>query len=138
MNGTSHIVAFYVAPKNGLYEVNELQTLLESLLPDIIPSRKEDFFKLGPYLMFGHLFLLEEIGTQVIHTSIEIKDDLIELPDDFVDGKYVYDDKLSIMRCMMIKLFPNELIAKEAMKGNFEEKINKFDLVKFRLLQHNP
>lgn len=133
----NHIVSFYVAPKKGLYLANELQSLQNSLLPDILPRQKEDFFKLGPYLMFGHLFLLEKIGIQIVHTSIEVKDDLIDLPDSFIDGKYESTDNIPLMRCIWVKLLPNVLIAKEVMKGNFEDKINKFDLLRYQLLQHD-
>lgn len=118
-----HTVDFYVAPKNGgIYNVNELQALIMSLVPELEPTHKDNFCERECVMEFGKLYFDEDIGTEFIHRSIVLTDEnMISLfnKHGFINGKQaIISSTKKIKRRIWIRLFPSEEIASAAFKDD--------------------
>jgi hypothetical protein len=118
-------ISFYIAPKNGLYNANELQSFMTKLIPDMLPDRENKFDVYGNIFYFGNLYFYEIFGKE----EIEIKRKIM-LNDDELISPYGNDlgrigesrkginlvnanDIIDITRKIGIFAFPDENIAKD-------------------------
>lgn len=130
----SHTVDFYLAPRNtGVYEAKELQSMMKSLIPELTPTTVDDFRDggKGGSLSFGKLYFDEEIGTETVRRELVLSD-LTIAPDNFVEGKLVIDGTEAIRRRTWVRLYPNILIAAEALQDKNQYSISKEELAKSR------
>lgn len=66
---------FVVAPKNGLYTVEELQKFMIDLLPDLEPTEVERFYIDNRHIksmILGSLCFTEEIGKEITQTKFVV------------------------------------------------------------------
>lgn len=112
----SHTVDYLVAPKNGLYEADELQTFMMGLIPSLEPSMKEDFEQSSDILRFGRLFFDEVIGRErrTIKRILTLTDEELYNVAGFVDGKRTIDTHVveEYRRRILVRPFPDELYAR--------------------------
>lgn len=96
-------VRFCVAPKQGIYQVTELQEFRDKLVP-VEPSYREPL-EMNPrtkVLSLGHLIFKEKIGEETIATEYidpELKD-------------YDKTDKSDLIRTIEIHVYPDESLAR--------------------------
>lgn len=114
----SHTIDFHVAPKNGVYNAEELQTLMLSLVPDLATSCMDQFHQYEREMNFGKLYYDEDIGTRVTHQKLTLTDPSMFGAKGFVDGKRVIDQTEKIRRRTWVRLFPDIAIATAALGGN--------------------
>jgi len=128
----SHTVDIIVAPKDGLYTAEELQSLMLSLVPENVEvTCKDDFQDRERELQFGKLYFDEVIGSETIHREIVIDDDVISL-DNAVDGKLVIDDTKEVKRRTWVSVYPNAQMAAAALEGGGLYRVSKEELAKHR------
>lgn len=127
----SHTIDFYVAPNGGIYNAEELQAFMMSLVPGLEPSCKDDFHEWDHELEFGKLYFDEDIGTEVIRREITLTDEEMFASDGFVDGKQVIEYTRKVQRRTWVRLFPNPQVAiATLMSGNVVYRISKSELAK--------
>lgn len=118
----SHTVAFWVAPKRGLYTADELQNFMMKLIPNLEPSSKDDF-KEDPYkITFGRLYFDEKIGEERVTTKrvITLTDKhLFDVACGFPGGKKTIetDEVFDYRRRVWVRLYPNERFARDVLDG---------------------
>ncbi len=130
-----HHVYYWVAPKNGLYTADELQTFMMGLVPGLIPTKKDDFrYDKNSDLEFGKLYFDEKVGEERIITkrTITLTDEELLSADvtdkelikehmretfGFVDGKRTIDADVTkeYMRRILVSPFPNEAFARDVL-----------------------
>ncbi len=106
---------FWVAPKQGLYEVDGLQEFMMGLFPGLEPFSMEPFKQDSDYLYFGKLKFLETIARSSTRETVTILDE-----DLFVDGKSSVEEKdnLTHNRRVEVVVFPHEEVEKYIRKKN--------------------
>src|SRR3989344_3312467 len=125
----SHTVDFLVAPTRGaVYDTNELQVLMMSLVPELKCTQKDDFRDYHDEIMFGVLYFDEEIGTEVTRREIVLTDPDMFACSDFVDGKRIIEHTYLLQRRTWVRLFPNTQIAALALEGKDKYRISKREL----------
>ncbi len=124
-----HTVDFYVAPKtNGIYSVQELQTLMASLIPGLEPTSKDDFQESKREIEFGKLYFDEDIGTEIVHREVVLTDADVLSSAGFVDCKQITDAMMRIKRRIWVNLFPSVKIAALALATGKKYRIFKNEL----------
>jgi len=133
--GTSHTVDIFVAPKVGLYNPGQLQTLIMSLVPGLIPTCKDSFsggMDKTQSLSIGVLYFDETFG----EIEIEVYDDS--------DYKQVFNEattekklKRYLRRRTWVRLYPDIQIGEKAfasrdLKNAYQYMIPPGDLKKSR------
>lgn len=138
---------FYVAPKTGLYTGRELQALMMSLFPGLKEDEKRNYLDRkgledgGGDVVFGYLIFNEKIGERLVwHEFVFNTDKEIFSAKGFVNGKKRFkltniNHAIDINRTIVVKLFPNEKIARTASKTsdlNLKETISIKELAKHK------
>jgi hypothetical protein len=60
----SHTVNIFVAPREGVYSVDKLQQIMLGLIPDLPPTKKDDFHESPQEVTLGVLYFDEAIGRE--------------------------------------------------------------------------
>lgn len=136
----SHRVDIYVAPKENLFRVDELQDLMLSLFPDpdLKPDFVDNFRESDLRLGFGLLYFDEPIGSGRIfaQTYLHVTDSDLILPTSFVNGKLASSniDQIELRRRTLVRLFPNVYLATSIAAKTItkEFSISKSDLEGYR------
>ena len=129
----SHTVDFHVAPKTGgVYTAGELQALMMSLVPELEPNQKDDFWESDLAMQLGKLYFDEEIGTEVVRREIVLSDEDMFSSPGFVDGKCTIQRTERVQRRTWVRLFPNIQIATAALEGADGLSISKSRLSRYR------
>ena len=124
----NHYPCFWVAPKDALYRVNQLQRFMDSLFPQ---GPEPDFFhQFGRgdiYLNFGRLGFEDMIGEIHKPVTFRLFEEGSSVPDGFVHeegtegakGPLVRTDecKDDITRTTMVRVYPSYTIAANAVEG---------------------
>lgn len=123
----SHVVDFWVAPKEGLYEYYKLQEFMLDLIPDLAPTSQENFQKRildedsNWPMGFGSLYFDEKIGEErVIRDSIlTLRDEDMLNIEGLVDGAIkIHSDKIrECLRRTIVSPFPDERLARDELQG---------------------
>ncbi len=114
--GTSILTIEYsVAPKIGLYTVEELQKFMEDLVPGVVPDREYEVYhnSRDKMLNFGFRYYVERIGeiTERKTKTITCEDSrLVELSNLCEENK---NEETPLYKTLAIYLYPNEAIARE-------------------------
>lgn len=116
----SHTIDFYVTPKGGVYTTKELQALMMSLVPGLVPTCRDDFYELGGGMKFGKLYFDEDIGIEAVYHKITLIDEDMFSSRGFVDGKRVIERTEKVQRRTWVRLFPNTQIAVAVLEGKNE------------------
>lgn len=66
------IIKYYVAPKEGIYDADELQDFMNNLLPYITESHKNNFKEIKESLSIGQLYFDEEVYEGKIRSIINV------------------------------------------------------------------
>lgn len=118
-----HTVSYWVAPKNGLYTADELQTFMMGLVPDLTPTQKDAFrqYDKNGDLQFGKLYFDEKVGEERRTTKriLTLTDEELLNVAGFVDGKQTIDEDVTekYTRRTWVCPFPNEAFARDVLKG---------------------
>ena len=127
---------FFVAPVgHGLFTGKELQALMMSLVPDGMEvSCKDDFNEFDEDIEFGKLYFDEAIGTEKTRRVLTLS--AVDIGDTrgFVHGQQVIETEKEIRHRTLVRLFPTTDIAKRAMGGENEFRVDKAKLLKTRSL----
>lgn len=140
---------FYIAPKTGLYTGKELQALMMSLFPGLKEDEKRDYLDRkgledgGGDVVFGYLIFSEKVGERLVwHEFVFNTDKEIFSAKGFINGKKRFkltniNYAIDIDRTIVVKLFPNEKMARTASKTsdlNLEETISvkKLEIAKHK------
>ncbi len=135
-----HYVNYWIAPKNGLYTADELQTFMMGLVPGLTPTEKEDFIQYDKNsdLKFGRLYFAEKIGEErrITKRIITLTDEMfcVDVIDKdlikehmrecfgLVDGKRTIDEEVTkeYMRGIWVSPFPNEAFARDVLNEKLE------------------
>ncbi|KKQ35389.1 MAG: hypothetical protein US50_C0016G0019 [Candidatus Nomurabacteria bacterium GW2011_GWB1_37_5] len=121
--GINHVISLDIAPKKGLYEVDELQNFMLDLMPELEFSHKVDFGEHGKeicdtnHLYPGLICFDEEIGTCITERKVTISDEKLakKIQDQgyFSDNSdWVIKEKKLLQRRIIISPYPNEDLAK--------------------------
>lgn len=121
----SQVVYFFVAPKTEMNKAKELQKFMMSLIPDLKPTRRENFHEDGKNIYFGKICFEEIIGQESFSHTIILTDTEMLSPEHFVDGKQTIRRVNPVRRQIIVKVFPNARIAKRALAGGDEGQITK-------------
>lgn len=121
----SHTMDLYVAPRVGVYEAEELQAMMMSLVPGLEPTRKDDFRDCDHDIEFGKLYFDEVIGTEYVRREIVLSDEELFSTSGFTDGKLIIENVLQVQRRTWVSLFPDVEIATAALEGVHEFRIPK-------------
>lgn len=105
-------------PEEPLYDINKLQELMLSLIPNgLEPTSITDFYKFGKHgIYFGKLYFDEHIGLEKTLTELAITDpDLLKdesLKLEFSYGKKLIKKERPLQRRTWVSLYPSAEIAK--------------------------
>ena len=123
----SHTINFFIAPKNPIYSIRRLQEFLSNLIPVslVIPTQDDEFRDEGPFLSFGKLYYDEDIGTETIQHEIKLTEEGLIPPEKLENGKLVLNRTERIQRRTWVSLYPNFDLAKNAIDGLHEYRIEK-------------
>ncbi|MFA6423800.1 MAG: hypothetical protein WCV83_00625 [Candidatus Magasanikbacteria bacterium] len=130
----SQTMSFVVAPKEGIFEAERLQSFMMSLVPGLEPTMVDQFRDAGDLMDFGKLYFDEDIGTEQVRREITLTDESLFGMDGFTNGKRVILEKLQVQRRTWVRLFPSEAVARACLEGTVPSKysINKKVLQRFR------
>jgi len=131
-NGFSHTFDIYVAPKQGIYDAEKLQALMEALVPDLEPTMSDRFWESDSQMSFGKLYFDETIGTEHTRREITLTDAGLQSTEGFVEGKKVIESTQDLRRRTWVRLYPNVQIAAFAVDGQDQWSIDKKDLIKYQ------
>jgi len=126
-NPYRHEIYFFVASKTGLYTVDDLQKLMESLLPGVNQTDLIGFEDINGWMKFGSINMEEEIGEELISEKIFLYDPELFSIEGFSDGKALIEKKQTLKRKIVIKLFPNIEYARMIFNPNLQ--IVKKDII---------
>jgi len=112
--GVNLNIEFFVAPKNGLYTVEELQEFLFKLASRNFCKSITSFLDRGPCMEIGSLHFWELIGKKTIREKVTIFDKHLRLAPGFLDGKRTVLKKENVLRCINVRLYPDETILRKA------------------------
>ena len=114
--GPSQILDFYTALKSGAIEaVEDLQTLMMSLIPDLKSTSKIDFRDLGHKIGFGSLQFVEKIATETIRREVILTDKEVVPSGGLIDDKHETKTVRQLERLILVRVFPNIQIATDAL-----------------------
>lgn len=136
----SETVNIVVAPKEGVYEADKLQLLMEELVLSVKRCDQDRFYGEGGPLSIGVLYFDEEIGTETNYACREIvltDNELLARDfDEFVDGKQLTKTASStyiFRRRTWVRLYPDLQIALQVIRnGKNEYRIEKEKMIKHR------
>ncbi|MGC9599149.1 MAG: hypothetical protein ABSE18_02070 [Minisyncoccia bacterium] len=119
-------VNIYIAPKSGTRSAEDLQELLDGLLP-LPPSDARRFCERENRLEFGCMYFDEHIGTMSSRREFTLTDETLcaKLPESFISPTKVIEEKCALVRRIWIRLYPNVQIALWASQGQFRDDIPK-------------
>ena len=101
------VVRFHVAPKNGLYTAEELNSFMLSLVPELKPASTQPFYDDGTKLNLGQLFYQEKIkASEDGGRCRDLPENALIKPEDM------------IVRATFIKPFPNIALKDKAVVMN--------------------
>lgn len=106
-------VYYFVAPKQGLYEVEELQEFMQQLIPLDYDRKMSNFLIRGKQMRFGALHFKEEVAREYTQkkTTFTVTDR--SLSESFEPIVKEEADEREIRRDIEVYVFPNEEIAKK-------------------------
>ena len=113
--GDSHVVVFEVAPRLGLYTVDELNAFMGMLIPHLPVRARKDFHvnRRFDFMEFGNLQFEEEIGQETTRHEIVLHDKSLFSTEGFVEGKRVVEEVVKpLKRCVVVRLYPSEAVAR--------------------------
>jgi len=136
----AHLINFCVAPKSGIYEADELQEFLISLIPknaepepissiNSFSERQEGFWGSDEVIEFGYLTFNEIIGEEI--TRITLTDENIYLVKDLSGDNRTIEKKRQLERRIFVRPFPNIQIA-SLWPTNQIQHISKKELKKYQ------
>ncbi len=134
VSGWHHFVQFGVAPSEGIYDAEALQSFMMNLIPKIEPTLVDRFnFNTNTKdLELGKLYFDEEIG--VVKRSFNIHDfSLLPLIADkgykyilnSSDGNFSIDKEDYINRRTLVRVFPNEQFVEQGVYSISSKDIEK-------------
>lgn len=93
-----------------------------SLIPDLKPTRLDNFHEDRNEMYFGRLYFDEIIGEEYVYQRVTLTDtDMFPL-DGFVGNKLTIRRTNKVRRLITVKVFPDEKTAKSAMDGGGENR----------------
>ena len=116
----SHTMDFWVAPKNGLYTVKELQEFMISLVPNgMEPTERFDFRQCNSEseLELGKLYFEENIGQEKVKRICTITDEELLNVSGFVDGEKTIEEVRPYKRIIGVLPFPSEAFVGDFLEG---------------------
>jgi len=117
-NGWSAFTNILVVPAvGGLYAVADLEHCKAGLVPTEIVSHQTKFEAGSVDMVFGRLFIDETIGTVATVRQFDITDPAIRSLAPLVDGKLTAEATDDLTGRIVVRLYPDELFAENAMKG---------------------
>lgn len=60
--GVVNLVNYFIAPRSGLYTVDELRNFMTNLIPGLEPTHKQDFEQGGNSIRLGRMYFDEKVG----------------------------------------------------------------------------
>jgi hypothetical protein len=120
-NGIVNVIYYFVAPKSGLYAVDELQAFMTNLIPGLEPNYKQDFEQCKNSLRLGEMYFDEKIGekktdiTEIISSAPEEKENVNWL----VPGKKSHETTEEYDRRIWITLAPSKAIGFDFLANKF-------------------
>lgn len=136
----AHLINFCVAPKSGIYEADDLQEFLISLIPkntdpepissinSFSERQEEGFWGSDNEIEFGYLTFNEIIGEEI--TRITLTEENTYLVKDFSGDNRTIEKKRPLERRIFVRLFPNFQIA-SLWPTNQIRRISKKELKKY-------
>lgn len=122
-----HTIDYWVAPKKGLYEVDDLQAFMMGLIPRGLEPTSIDYFHQYDKksdLVFGKLYFDESVGEQRTITKriLTLYDEELFDSEGFVDGKRVIDeDKIEeYKRRIWVYPFPSKTFVRDVLSKKLE------------------
>jgi hypothetical protein len=138
-----HVADFWVAPKKGLFRRDDLNTLLDGLIPKelgknfcahgfnyenttVPPGEIRDLY-------FGSLEFREEIGEQKVITIRSISDQQLWQHVRIPKGYKINEETIPYQRLIFVHLFPCEAIVKDILEKKLasKEKITAEELRRY-------
>lgn len=126
----NNAIDFMVAPKKGLYTIDELQAFMIELIPKgLEPTNKEDFYKDNFFkddrkneINLGRLYFDEDLGQEKITRICTLTDEEL-LKDErllkwykFVNGQRTIEETIPYQRRTVVKLFPSVDFVKDILE----------------------
>jgi hypothetical protein len=96
---------FWIAPKQGIYTVDELQEFMMGLFPELEPKQMEPVTQTSRYMKAGSLFFYEVAAESVVRLEITVFDEEL-----YANGKETVkkEDTISHTRSMRVVVFPHQ------------------------------
>ncbi len=124
LNKSVVIVEIHVAPKGGIYTVEELNKFMDGLLfliPDIEPKFVQKFSQDGDTMDFGNLTFEEKIAEeeQTVKRIITLIDKTLSETKGFQNDRKIINasGKRDLMRGIQINVYPDEDIATQSIRA---------------------
>ncbi|MBI2129631.1 hypothetical protein HYU07_05305 [Candidatus Woesearchaeota archaeon] len=122
----NHLVDFCVAPKDGLYIKDELQSFMMGLIPKSLkPTFKENFQAYGDKLHFGELCFEEVIGQEKSTRICKVTDEELLNYNGFVNGQQIIKKTLIYQRRTRVRVFPDELVTGDVLEDTLRGELIK-------------
>jgi len=106
-----HAVRIDIAPKEGIYEVDQLQKILETLIVEVQPDRIRSFAQYVEVMEFGWLTYTEKIGLEKITRELTLTDKKFLHGEGFQNGRKIIEVEKSLMRSIWVYFYPDVEIA---------------------------
>ena len=123
----SHMVDFWVAPRNGLYTSDELQVFMMRLVPDLEPTLKDNFIQYSDALKtlrIGKLYFDEKVDEdKVAGISTSTDERLLNVFEfvRFVNGERTIVEAGDYSRRTLVRPFPNEAYTRDVLDGKLSD-----------------
>ena len=110
-----HSVYFFIAPKINEFNVQKLQDIMVSMVPELASNFLDNFREDDRHLYFGYLQFEEEIGKRITKTEVILSDREMFPTKGFYRGRRIINQKEKLQRIIRLKLFPSNDIASKAL-----------------------